>query len=75
MRDGLGMDHDAMAASFAHWNTGVLDSYLIEITADILAYKDETAVRWSKRFSTQPVKKGPVNGPALRRWNSACRCR
>lgn len=41
MRDGLGMDPDAMAASFANWNTGVLDSYLIEITADILAYKDE----------------------------------
>jgi 6-phosphogluconate dehydrogenase len=30
-----------MQAVFAEWNKGVLDSYLIEITADILAYKDE----------------------------------
>ncbi len=26
---------------FAEWNKGELDSYLIEITRDILAYKDE----------------------------------
>lgn len=37
MRDGLGLDHDEMAAIFKEWNEGVLDSYLIEITADILA--------------------------------------
>jgi len=41
MRDGLGMTHDEMQATFAEWNTGKLDSYLIEITRDILGYKDE----------------------------------
>jgi 6-phosphogluconate dehydrogenase len=41
MRDGLGMNHEEMAATFRDWNTGVLDSYLIEITADILAFRDE----------------------------------
>jgi 6-phosphogluconate dehydrogenase len=41
MRDGLGMSHDEMQATFAEWNKSKLDSYLIEITRDILGYKDE----------------------------------
>jgi len=36
MRDGLGMPASEIAAAFAHWNQGVLSSYLIEITAEIL---------------------------------------
>ncbi len=41
MASALGLSHDEMHATFAEWNKGVLDSYLIEITADILAKKDE----------------------------------
>ena len=41
MKDGLGLSNDEMYEVFARWNQGVLDSYLIEITGDILAYKDE----------------------------------
>ncbi len=41
MKDGLGMSNDAMHEVFARWNEGVLDSYLVEITRDILGYKDE----------------------------------
>ncbi|MEM7784841.1 MAG: decarboxylating NADP(+)-dependent phosphogluconate dehydrogenase [Planctomycetota bacterium] len=41
MKDGLGMSNDQMHQVFARWNEGVLDSYLVEITRDILAYKDE----------------------------------
>jgi len=40
MRDLLGMGADEMHEVFAEWNTGELDSYLIEITRDILAVKD-----------------------------------
>ena len=40
MRDALAMPIDHMAATFAQWNTGDLDSFLIEITADILRQKD-----------------------------------
>ena len=40
MRDYLGMSADEMHDVFADWNQGELDSYLIEITRDILAYKD-----------------------------------
>ena len=41
MKEGLKMSNEEMHNVFAEWNKGELDSYLIEITADILAYKDE----------------------------------
>ena len=41
MKEGLGMSNEEMHDVFAEWNKGELDSYLIEITRDILAYKDE----------------------------------
>jgi len=41
MSDLLGMDAAAQHGVFERWNKGVLDSYLIEITRDILGYKDE----------------------------------
>jgi 6-phosphogluconate dehydrogenase len=40
MRDLLHMSADEMHEVFREWNKGELDSYLIEITRDILAYKD-----------------------------------
>ncbi len=41
MKDLLGIDAFEQHEIFKKWNTGKLDSYLIEITRDILAYKDE----------------------------------
>ena len=41
MRDGLGMSAEQMHEVFAAWNETELDSYLIEITGDILGYRDE----------------------------------
>ena len=41
MKVGLGMSNDEMHEVFARWNEGVLDSYLVEITRDILGYRDE----------------------------------
>ncbi len=40
MKDVLGMSADEMHEVFKEWNEGELDSYLVEITRDILAYKD-----------------------------------
>lgn len=40
MREYLGMSDDEMHEVFTEWNKGELDSYLIEITRDILAFKD-----------------------------------
>ncbi|NLC40429.1 MAG: decarboxylating NADP(+)-dependent phosphogluconate dehydrogenase, partial [Clostridiaceae bacterium] len=41
MKTMLGMSNDEMHQAFSAWNKGDLDSYLIEITRDILGYKDE----------------------------------
>jgi 6-phosphogluconate dehydrogenase len=41
MKNLLGLSCDEMGAVFAEWNEGELGSYLVEITRDILRYKDE----------------------------------
>ncbi len=41
LKEVLGLSADEMHQVFAEWNEGKLDSYLIEITRDILAFKDE----------------------------------
>ncbi|RIH84592.1 6-phosphogluconate dehydrogenase, decarboxylating [Calidithermus terrae] len=41
LRSVLGLSNAEIAGIFARWNEGELDSYLIEITADILTKKDE----------------------------------
>jgi 6-phosphogluconate dehydrogenase len=40
LKNGLGLGAPEMHEVFAEWNTGELDSYLIEISRDILAFKD-----------------------------------
>lgn len=40
MKEALGLTNDELYDVFAEWNTGVLDSYLIEITRDIFSVKD-----------------------------------
>jgi 6-phosphogluconate dehydrogenase len=41
LRDGLGLSADELSEVFADWNKGELDSFLIEITAEIFKKKDE----------------------------------
>jgi 6-phosphogluconate dehydrogenase len=41
MKNVLGMSNEEMHQVFAEWNEGKLDSYLIEITRDILGYKND----------------------------------
>jgi 6-phosphogluconate dehydrogenase len=41
LKRGLGLTEGEIAEIFEKWNKGVLDSFLIEITANILKYKDE----------------------------------
>jgi 6-phosphogluconate dehydrogenase len=40
LRDGLGASPKELAAIFADWNSGDLESFLIEITADVLGHVD-----------------------------------
>ncbi len=41
LKDGLGLTADEFAAVFSEWNKGELDSFLVEISAEIFAKKDE----------------------------------
>ena len=56
MRFGLGMSIDELAETFADWNKGRLNSYLIEITADILTVKENDAWLGDKILDTAGQK-------------------
>jgi len=58
MKEGLGMSYDEMHEVFAEWNQGVLDSYLIEITRDILAFKEPDGTPLVERILDTAGQKG-----------------
>jgi 6-phosphogluconate dehydrogenase len=58
MRDGLGMSASAMHEVFAEWNGGELDSYLIQITADILSHKDDDGTPLVEKILDTAGQKG-----------------
>src|SRR5262245_58806292 len=58
MRSGLGMSADEMHKVFAEWNKGELDSYLIEITRDILAHKEPDGTPLVDRILDTAGQKG-----------------
>ena len=55
---GLGLDAGQLAATFARWNQGVLASYLIEITAAILAVRDADGIPRVERIRDSAGQKG-----------------
>ena len=59
LRRGLGLSPEAIGDVFADWNKGDLDSYLIEITSDILHEKDE---RTGKPFVDVVVDRAGMKG-------------
>lgn len=58
MRDVLGMTNDECADRFAQWNSGVLDSYLIEITANVLRFKDDDGTNIVDKIVDRAMQKG-----------------
>ncbi|TAJ09744.1 decarboxylating NADP(+)-dependent phosphogluconate dehydrogenase [Marinilabiliaceae bacterium JC017] len=53
-----GLTHEEMHAVFNEWNKGDLDSYLIEITRDIMAYKDEDGLPMVEKILDAAGQKG-----------------
>ncbi|WP_118975082.1 NADP-dependent phosphogluconate dehydrogenase [Taibaiella koreensis] len=43
MKQGLGMDNEAIGNVFGEWNRGRLQSFLLEITASIFSYREKGA--------------------------------
>ncbi len=64
LRNVLGLSTDQIAEIFSEWNKGELESYLIEITADILTRKDDLAVMnpSSIKSSIKPGTRELVSG-------------
>ncbi|HEX7003658.1 MAG TPA: decarboxylating NADP(+)-dependent phosphogluconate dehydrogenase [Trueperaceae bacterium] len=58
MRDGLNLSAKEMHESFARWNQGPLDSYLIEITRDILGTYDDEGKLVLNRIVDRAGQKG-----------------
>ncbi|HMB00777.1 MAG TPA: decarboxylating NADP(+)-dependent phosphogluconate dehydrogenase, partial [Spirochaetota bacterium] len=58
MKKMLGMSAEQMHAVFSDWNKGDLDSYLIEITRDIMAFKDEDGTPLVEKILDTAGQKG-----------------
>lgn len=56
LREGVGLTDEELAATFQEWNTGRLNSYLIEITADILKVKEGEGLLVDKILDTAGQK-------------------
>jgi len=58
MKEGLGMTPAQMRDVFTEWNKGKLDSYLIEISRDILGYLDEDGSPLVEKILDSAEQKG-----------------
>ncbi|KAI9475770.1 MAG: 6-phosphogluconate dehydrogenase, decarboxylating [Benjaminiella poitrasii] len=58
MKEGLDMSHEEMAATFEDWNKGELNSFLIEITRDILRFKDSDGDHLVEKILDSAGQKG-----------------
>lgn len=58
LKDGLGIDGQELASIFAQWNRTELSSFLIEITAEILAYCDGKGQHVVERIRDAAGQKG-----------------
>eukprot|EP00039_Didymoeca_costata_P018580 m.334078 g.334078 ORF g.334078 m.334078 type:complete len:484 (+) comp17282_c0_seq1:47-1498(+) len=65
MKNALGMDCKAMSEVFREWNKGELDSFLIEITADILAYNDDDGTPLVEKIRDAAGQKGTGKWTAI----------
>ena len=65
MKRGLGMSDKDMSDVFAEWNKGVLDSFLIEITRDVLRYNDDDGSPLVEKILDSAGQKGTGKWTAI----------
>lgn len=58
MKRGLGLSNKEIGDVFAKWNKGVLDSFLIEITRDIMYFNDEDGTPLVEKILDKAGQKG-----------------
>ena len=65
MKRGLGLSAKEMGDVFEKWNKGVLDSFLIEITRDVLRYDDEDGTPLVEKILDSAGQKGTGKWTAI----------
>ena len=65
MKRGLGLSNKEMADVFAEWNKGVLDSFLIEITRDVLRFDDDDGTPLVEKILDSAGQKGTGKWTAI----------
>lgn len=65
MKRGLGLSNKEMGDVFAKWNKGVLDSFLIEITRDILYFNDDDGKPLVEKILDSAGQKGTGKWTAI----------
>ncbi|KAF9786007.1 6-phosphogluconate dehydrogenase [Thelephora terrestris] len=65
LRRGLGIPNDEIADIFTDWNKGVLDSFLIDITANILKFKDDDGEFMVEKILDSAGQKGTGKWTAI----------
>lgn len=58
MKRGMGMKNKQIGDVFAKWNKGVLDSFLIEITRDIMYFNDDDGTPLVEKILDKAGQKG-----------------
>lgn len=65
MKRGLGLSNKEIGDVLAKWNKGVLDSFLIEITRDIMYFNDEDGTPLVEKILDQAGQKGTGKWTAI----------
>lgn len=65
MKRGLGMSSKEIGDTFAKWNKGVLDSFLIEITRDIMYFNDDDGSALVEKIMDKAGQKGTGKWTAI----------
>jgi 6-phosphogluconate dehydrogenase len=65
MKRGLGLSNKEMGDIFTKWNKGVLDSFLIEITRDIMYYNDDDGKPLLEKIMDSAGQKGTGKWTAI----------
>ena len=77
LKQGLGLDNDRLAAVYAEWQAGELESYLLEITAAIFRRRDdkETGRFLVDLILGEAAQMGTGMWTSQTPWTCMCRCR
>lgn len=65
MKSALNMNHKEMSLAFDEWNKGELDSFLIEITRNILQFKDDSGEYLVEKIRDSAGQKGTGKWTAI----------